>query len=334
MELYFGTVVRAAPVREGGSLYRLDWDSKTIRAEVPIVPEEPALDHDPNARGNVRGCRGIQVVGDEVIAADYHSLNVFDRKLARKRRVSHGLMVGLHEIQVVGESVWVTATTLDAALKFRLEDGHPEQAFWPREEPAFQQSVDTQPLPVDKSADNRAAFLEGASFRGPGHLHLNAVCEFREEVYALFHSKSVVANLSRGEVVIRDTRLKHAHNLLMHEPGVVTINDTRRTVVRQFDLASGAEIRHIDLRRTPGVKALLLRSGMRALRELGPAFFSSRRKATARPLYLRGLAMNDDFIFAGFSPATIVQIDRHSGEWVDSYFHSDDARVCIHGLAL
>ena len=72
----------------------------------------------------------------------------------------------------------------------------------------------------------------------------------------------------------------------------------------------------------------------RALREMGPAFFSSRRKATARPLYLRGLAMNEDSIFAGFSPATIVQIDRHTGEWVDSYFHSDDARVCIHGLAI
>lgn len=334
MELYFGSVVRAAPVREGGAVHRLDWDSKTITAEVPIVPADPDLDHDPNARGNVRGCRGIQVVGNEVVAADYHSLNVFDRNLDFKRRVSHGLMVGLHEIQVLGDAVWVTSTTIDAALKYRLADGHLEQAFWPREEPAFQQAVDTEPLPIDKAADNRAAFLAGASFRGPGHLHLNAVCEFQGEVYALFHSKQAVANLSRGEVVVRDENLKHAHNLLIEEPGVATVNDTRRTVIRQYDLASGREVRAIDLRRTPGVKPLLLRSTLRALKELGPAFFRSQRKATARPLYLRGLAMNDRFIFAGFSPATIVQIDKQTGAWVDSYFHSDDARVCIHGLAI
>ena len=114
MNIYFGTIVRAARVSEGGSLFKLDWESKTISREVPIVPAEPALDHDPNARGNVRGCRGIRVVGDEVIAADYHTLNVFDRDLNPKRKISHGLMAGLHEIDIAGASVWVTSTTLDA----------------------------------------------------------------------------------------------------------------------------------------------------------------------------------------------------------------------------
>jgi len=81
MDIYFGTIVRAARVSDGGSIFKLDWESKTIVREVPIVPTEPALDHDPNARGNARGCRGIRVVGDEVIAADYHTLNLFDRDL-------------------------------------------------------------------------------------------------------------------------------------------------------------------------------------------------------------------------------------------------------------
>ena len=81
MFIYFGTVVRAAPVKEGGSLFKMDWDTKTIIGEVPNVPIAPTLYHDPNARGNVRGCRGIQLVNDEVIAADYHTLNVFDLDL-------------------------------------------------------------------------------------------------------------------------------------------------------------------------------------------------------------------------------------------------------------
>lgn len=332
MDIYFGTIVRAAAVAEGGSLCRLDWDSKTVVREVPIVPTDPRLDHDPNARGNVRGCRGIRVMGDEVIAADYHTLNIFDRELNLQRRLSHGLMAGLHEIDIAGGSVWVTSTTLDAALKYSLADGELLEQFWPREVPEFQQALDVMPLAIDKSIDNRDTFLESASFRGPSHLHLNAVCEFRGEVYALFHSKCVVANLSRNTIVISDPKLKHAHNLIIEEPGVATINDTHRTVVREYDLASGEQIRAIDIKKMPGIKALVFRSAKRALKEMGISFFSTRRKATARPLYLRGLAVNENYIFAGFSPATIARIDRKTGELVDYYFHSDDARVCIHGL--
>ena len=334
MDIYFGTIVRAARVSEGGSLFKLDWESKTIVREVPIVPTEPALDHDPNARGNVRGCRGIRVVNDEVIAADYHTLNFFDRDLNLKRKMSHGLMVGLHEIDIVGESVWVSSTTLDAVLKYRLNDGTKEAEYWPRGMPEYQQALDLEPLAIDKSIDNRTTFLENKSFRGESHLHLNAVCEFRGEVYALFHSKCVVANLTRGTIVIKDDNLKHAHNLIMEEPGVVYINDTHRTVVREYDLVSGEQIRAIDIKKMAGIKALVFRSAVRAMREMGISFFSTHRKATARPLYLRGLAIHENLIFAGFSPATIVCIDKRSGELVDYYFHNTDARVCIHGLTV
>jgi len=334
VDIYFGTIVRAARVSEGGSLFKLDWNKKTIVCEVPIVPADPALDHDPNARGNVRGCRGIRVVNDEVIAADYHTLNFFDRDLNLKRKMSDDLMAGLHEIDIAGPSVWVSSTTLDAALKYRLDDGSKEAEFWPRETPEFKKALDVEPLPIDKSIDNRTTFLDSDSFRGPSHLHLNAVCEFRGEVYALFHSKCVVANLSRGTIAIQDEKLKHAHNLIIEEPGVAYINDTHRTVVREYDLVSGEQIRAIDIKKMPGIKALVFRSAVRALREMGISFFGSHRKATARPLYLRGLALHGDFVFAGFSPATIVCIDKSTGKLVDYYFHSDDARVCIHGLTV
>ena len=334
MDIYFGTIVRAAQVSEGGSLFKLDWDRKSIVREVPIVPADPKLDHDPNARGNVRGCRGIRVVDDEVIAADYHTLNIFDRDLNRTRKISHGLMAGLHEIDIVGSSVWVTSTSLDAVLKYHLESGEKEAEFWPRERAEFQQALNIEPLPIDKSIDNRATFLDNSSFRGPSHLHLNAVCEFRGEVYALFHSKCVVVNLSQGTIVIRDENLKHAHNLIIEEPGVVYVNDTHRTVVREYELESGKQIRAIDIRKMPGIRTLVLKSAARALREMGVSFFSTSRKATARPLYLRGLAITEDLIFAGFSPATIVCIDKKSGMLLDAYFHSTDARVCIHGLTV
>lgn len=332
MEIYFGTIVRAAQVSEGGSLFKLDWDSKSILGEVPVVPTSPAIENDPNARGNARGCRGIRVVGDEVIAASYHTLNFFDQDLNLKRAMSHDLMVGLHEIDISGSSVWVSSTTLDAVLKYDLGDGSKLAEYWPREMPEFQRALGIEALPIDKHTDNRINFLENTSFRGPSHLHLNAVCEFRGDVYALFHSKCVVANLSKGTIVIHDENLKHAHNLIMEEPGVVYINDTHRTVIRQYDLASGKQVRAIDIKKMSGIKSLVLRSTVRALKEMGVSFFNTRRKATARPLYLRGLTVTEDFIFAGFSPATIVCIDKQSGELIDYYFHSTDARVCIHGL--
>ena len=49
MDVFFGTIVRGAPLDEGGSLYRLEWDSKTIVQETPIVPGAPSVDKDPNA---------------------------------------------------------------------------------------------------------------------------------------------------------------------------------------------------------------------------------------------------------------------------------------------
>ncbi len=332
MHIYFGTVARAAPESQGGGVFKLDWDSKSIIREVPIVPTEPAITHDPNARGNVRGVRGIRILGDEVYVADYHTVNVFDRDLNLKRKLSHGLMVGLHETQIVDSSIWVTSTALDAALKYRLSDGQLEESYWPREMPAFQKLLKLEVLEIDKGIDNRLNFLESKAFRGDSHLHLNAVWEFRGEVYALFHSRNLVANLSRGTVVIQDRNLKHAHNLVIEEPGVVYVNDTHRTVVRQYDLTSGKEIRAIEIRKMPGMNGLLLKSVARAIRQMGTTFFSRRRKATARPFYLRGLDITENHIFAGFSPATIVCIDKASGELVDFYFHSTDMRDCIHGL--
>lgn len=332
MIIYFGTIVRAAPVGEGGSLFKLDWETKTILKEAPIVPSDPSPDEDPNSRGNMRGCKGIGVVNNKVIAADYHSLNVFDLDLNPRGKISDGLMVGLHETQVVDSSIWVTSTSLDAALKYRLDDGSLEDSFWPREMPEFQKLLGIEPLKIDKTVDNRLNFLNSQSFRGSSHLHLNAVWEFRGEVYALFHSRCVVVNLSRGTIVIEDKNLKHAHNLIIEEPGVVTVNDTHRTVVRQYDLHSGKQVRAIDIRKMRGIKSLLLKSAARAIREMGVSFFGTKRKATARPLYLRGLTMNEDHIFAGFSPATIVCIDKKTGKLVDYFVHSTDMRVCIHGL--
>ena len=87
MHVYFGTVVRTAPVSEGGELIKLNWDDKTITRRVPIVPDNPSVAHDPNPRGNTRGCRGIQIRDGHVLAANYHTIEVFDRELNHERSI-------------------------------------------------------------------------------------------------------------------------------------------------------------------------------------------------------------------------------------------------------
>ncbi len=59
--LVFGTVVRNAPVKQGGELVLLDWKKKTVIKTVPVFPDNPSMDDDPNPRGNTRGCKGIAI---------------------------------------------------------------------------------------------------------------------------------------------------------------------------------------------------------------------------------------------------------------------------------
>ena len=195
MDVYIGTVHRGARVAAGGELVSIDWARKRVRGAVPIHPRNPSLDHDPNPRGNSRGCRGIVFDGDLVVASDYHTLRFFDRELRPVRELSHGLMVGIHELCADGDgTVWVTSTELDAALRYDLGSGALLEGYWPRELEPFQQALGLTPLDVDKQADQRAAMLSGKHLEHPSHLHLNAVATWKGEVYALFNSFGAIAN--------------------------------------------------------------------------------------------------------------------------------------------
>ena len=133
MDVYFSTVVRSAPSDRGGELVWLDWETKRVKASVPIAATNPVL-VDPNPRGNSRGGRGIAVIDDEVWVASYHSLRVFDRELTPRRDLSHPLMVGLHEIFPTDRgSVWVTSTAIDTALEIDVASDEARRDIWPRE---------------------------------------------------------------------------------------------------------------------------------------------------------------------------------------------------------
>lgn len=335
MRVYFGTVIRSAPVRLGGELVCLDWEAKKILAKVPVFPAEPSLDHDPNPRGNTRGCRGISVTGNQVVAADYHTLNIFDLDLNHQQSISHGTMAGVHEIcPAEKDGMWVASTAIDAALKFDLKSGHVLDEFWPREISEFQRAFDLEPMDIDKAADNRAAFLGESHVHHPSHLHLNAVREWQGDTFALFNRFGAICNLSSGSIVIRDSELLKGHNLDFLHDGTVVANDTIKHSVRLYDIRTGNLIRIINTGHFAWVRSVRNRATFTNVAKRARLALGFTESAIARPLFLRGLAVSGNSLFVGLSPASILHINLRTSELVDAYQFSSDVNECIHGLAV
>lgn len=332
MRLYVTTVNRKAPIERGGDALIVDFDSKRIVKRVPIVPRDPAV-LDPNPRGNSRGGRGIQELGDEWVIADYHSLLVCDADLTVKRRVSHPLFASLHEIARAGErSFLVSSTAVDAAIEIDIDTGKTLREFHPREHPELQREFGLTPLAIDKHADNRLRFLGNEHFQHPHHLHLNAVAFHRDAPLALFSKQGVIVDLERGATLVRDPALKGAHNLLVRDDGIAYANHTVGRGVLVFDLGTGKRVRHLGYGNEPFIAGLL------RFRE---PIYHLRRKLekigllpvrASRPLFARGLARHAGRIYVGIAPATILALEESSGKLVDWFTISNDVDACVHGL--
>ena len=87
MDVFFSTVVREAPIENGGELVRVNWQSLQVEKTSPLTPDEVA--NDPNPRGNTRGGRGIARVGDLLCVATYNSISVVDRDLTPVNKLSN-----------------------------------------------------------------------------------------------------------------------------------------------------------------------------------------------------------------------------------------------------
>lgn len=332
MQIYFSTVVRTAPLAAGGEIVRLDWPTKTVTHKAAIDPTD-VIGYDPNWRGNTRGGRGVALNNGQVIVASYHSLELYDLALNLQKKVTHGLMVGLHETCLDEEGLlWATATSIDALLGIDLDAGQLARQFWPREMPNLQKELGLIPRVIDKTADNRTLFLHGRHRRDPHHLHLNAVTVWQNEVFALFHDLGIVANLSQDKVVVHDPSLKKPHNLLISDDGLLIVNNTLQHAVHFYDLPTGELVKVIDLRQFKWVRDLIrwkkpgfaVRSRLNRLKVF--------RLPTGRPLFARGLDLVGNRLFVGISPASILCLDWQQGTLLDAFSYSRDVRYTIHGL--
>lgn len=350
MRLVSTTVVRHAPVSAGGWARITEWPSGRLLAERPVVPADPPV-IDPNPRGNSRGGRGIVVVGDAIVVANYHTLEVCDHQLQPKGAFSHGNFAGLHEIMRRGERLFVASTAVNAAAQVPLEvvldakaaprrpAATPTRFWWPTEEPEVceQLGLPTTPYP-DKDSDNRLRHLDLHNRGHVGHLHLNAIDADGDRVHALLNKPGAILRLDDMAVMVRHPLLEGAHNLEFVEPGRAWVVGTRSGKLLDCDLVRGEVRPLIDLAATPFAREVAAGGGepksgpWGRLLSLGRT--SEKTDASAQTLFWRGLAVDDDWIFVGTSPAAILGFDRRTLAYQGVVRLGTSVREVVHGIAI
>jgi hypothetical protein len=334
LDIYFSTVVRWAPLRDGGEVVHLDWDTKRVQRRHPVYPADPEVD-DPNPRGGARGGRGLAIVGDEVVVASYHTLHVYDRTLEHRRDVSHPLLAGLHELHVTPDGrLWVAATAIDAAFEVDIQTGDILDERWPRDDAGIQARLGVDPLDVDKEGENRQKWLLRPERSDFGHLHLNTVTTWQGELYALCNFPGVIVNLDRNEVVLEHAGLRGGHNLIILDDGTAFTSGSTTHAVAIWDLKAGKRRDAIRLQSFPWVRKLTRTQRLRANAVKAMTKLRLPTPRTAQPLFVRGMDLHGDDLWVGVSPGSILRIDWQRGELLDAYNHSPDVRVCIHGLGV
>ncbi len=321
MIVYFSTVRRKRPIREGGEIVKLDWTAKRVLKALPVFPSDPDIAEDPNPRGNSRGGKGILVRGGEVFVGTYHTLLAFDSDLNLKRRVGNNLFVNIHEIGADGDDLWVSSTTIDCALKVDMS-GRTLKSWWPREEPLLRARFGLTPLVLNKQADNRLLHLHAELGGQESHTHLNAVCCGGGRTYVLLNRQGALVQIEpEVRVVLEDERLRNSHSpVLMDDGRRVAICCSFRKDILFYDLESGALQRRLHLPDFPEVAAL---------QKLHPDEpFNSA-------IFVRGLELvGPDRLLVGVSPATILEVDAAAHRLLDVFQYSRDVGDAVHGLAV
>jgi hypothetical protein len=326
MRVFLSTVVRGAPLEKAGELISLDWEKKTVLRRVPVFPSNPAVD-DGNARGGCRGGRGIALLPNELFVASYHTLLGFDFNFNPTRTISNHNFAGLHEIKLVGDGIWASSTALGCVQKVGF-DGATREFWWAHDDPLVQREFSVGPLGVDKTRDNRLAYLENGS-----KVHLNNVEVSGNRVYVCFNNHGAIIRLFPTEVISRDPALKGCHNGLVTDGNEFIINDSHNHAVVVLDLESGRVKRRIDLAGFPPVAALM---NLRVCRDISWRVRLEnfvRRQRVARALFTRGMCRLDATrILVGVSPATVLELDCQQGRLLGMCQLSESANECVHGL--
>ncbi|PID56920.1 hypothetical protein CSB45_09695 [candidate division KSB3 bacterium] len=320
MFVYFTTVRRKRSVKEGGELIQLNWEDKQLIQSIPLFPSDPDIIYDPNPRGNSRGGKGVIKYNNELLVGTYHTILVFDCNLRFKRKISNNLFVNIHEMDIVGEHIWVSSTGIDCVLLVDL-NGNTLQSWWPREIPLLQNTFGLSPMNIDKACDNRIRYLHGEMSNRDSHVHLNCVTNCREKTYILLNKLGVFVQIRPElKLIIHDKNIRGAHSARILDNGeVVVFCGSFKKRLLFYALKDGVLIKEIELLKFPEIKQL---------------YKNYPDQPYNKSIFVRGLdIINNRRLLLGISPASIIEIDIVHEMLVDFFQYSTDVGDAVHGLA-
>jgi len=109
-----------APEEASGHYYIVDIDSFQILQCSEII-EPPHREFDTNPRGGVRGGKGIFIREDIVILSNSSSVFIYDHNWVPLSIISHPSLGGIHDLCVVGDTLWITSSRNDLLFCFDFQ---------------------------------------------------------------------------------------------------------------------------------------------------------------------------------------------------------------------
>lgn len=323
MIVYFDTVRRKRPVKQGGELVQLDWSTKKVLKRMLVFPTDPDIEYDPNPRGNTRGGKGIVINQEEVFVGTYHTILVFDHHLNLKRKITNNLFVNIHEICFSGkksENIWVSSTIIDCAVLID-QGGKTIKSWWPREEQVLQEKLGLWPMEIDKKVDNRAKYVHAELENKKSHTHLNSVTKFGEHTYALLNRLGAVVQLEpEVKIVLEADLIRGGHSPVVNENGdQLILCGSKSASILFYDLKKGNLKKKIHLLDFEKIANLH--------KEYPDEPYN-------KSIFVRGLEIIDsNRILVGIAPASILEIDINRSKLLDFYQYSSNVGDAVHGLA-
>ncbi len=297
--LLASSVIRGTQLGEShGGLYRIDLD----RSLVELKLDWNSTGIDIAGRGGDRGLRGIAFYGECILVAANAALLVLDRDFRVLESFTNPYLQHCHEISVVNDLVFLTATGVDSVLSFDLK----KKRF-----------VGGWHLSATGDALNLRGFDPTSGGPGPSHrFHINSVTASATGMwfsglytpgllYTDGNGLSLAAPLPEG-----------THNAQLLNGGVL-YNDTAAD--------------RVCYRRSGATTAF-------AVPDFAPGDIVNAHRyssTVARPGFARGLcALGDGLVAGGSSPSTISVYDLRTGQRVAQHTLSMDVRNAVHGLAV
>jgi len=303
------SVIRASQKGdEHGHIFIADLDSEEFECVFSLA------DQDINwaGRGGERGIRGIQVYDDYIFAATNDEVLVFDKDFDIRATYSCPWLGGMHEIAIDAKEgiLYLTSTSYNAIVSFIIREGKFLNAYH------FSKNLDSVSVHDPNTKPGWITRLKIKKGWAVSHINNVQVDITGKVKVSGYYSDRFVSISNPQDEVVKIPRGTHNPQVIYDKGQPMVIynhSEKDRLVVGK---TSGEVIRDA---KTPVLP-------------LGHFVDIPKNEKIARHPWCRGLAVNNELVVAGSTPAMINVYERDTLRFVKSITMSQDIRHAIHGL--